>query len=90
MSGKRDTVNAKRDAKIGDRKGPEKEVYVNPDQKKYYTPSQAKITGYKNEKGKSLIKMTKIPAVYKPTDHLKKREGKRRSQSKLSIPPLSR
>ncbi len=72
MSDKRDKMNAKMDAKMGARKGQEKGVYVDPDEKEFYTPAQAIMTGYMNERGKKLVRRASAPRGYKPTDDIGK------------------
>ena len=72
LSDKRDAMNAKMDAKMGDKKGQEKRVYVDPDEKEYYTPAQAILCGYLNEEGKKLVRKKSIPAGYKATDDIGK------------------
>ncbi len=72
MSDKRDKMNAKMDAKMGDKKGQEKGVYVDPDEKEFYTPAQAILCGYLNESGKKLVHKMSTPAGYKATDDIGK------------------
>lgn len=72
MSDKRDKMNAKMDAKMGDKKGQEKGVYVDPDEKEFYTPAQAIMCGYMNESGKKLVHKMSAPAGYKATDDIGK------------------
>lgn len=72
MSDKRDKMNAKMDAKMGKMKGQEKGVYVDPDEKEYYTPAQAIMCGYMNESGKKLVHKTSAPTGYKATDDIGK------------------
>ncbi|MBC7807513.1 MAG: hypothetical protein H7145_15360 [Akkermansiaceae bacterium] len=72
MSDKRDKMNAKMDAKMGDKKGQEKGVYVDPDEKEYYTPAQAIMCGYMNEAGKKLVLKPSVPKGYKTTDDIGK------------------
>ena len=72
MSDKRDKMNATMDARMGSRKGQEKSVYVDPDEKEFYTPAQAIMTGYMNEAGKKLVRRASIPTSYKPTDDIGK------------------
>ena len=72
MSDKRDKMNAKMDAKMGDRKGQEKGVYVDPDEKEFYTPAQAIMCGYMNESGKKLVRKISTPKGYKATDDIGK------------------
>ena len=72
MSDQRDKMNAKMDAKMGDKKGQEKGVYVDPDEKEFYTPAQAILCGYINESGKKLTRKMTVPAGYKATDDIGK------------------
>ncbi|MES2460136.1 MAG: hypothetical protein V4671_06110 [Armatimonadota bacterium] len=72
MSDKRDAMNAKMDAKMGKAKGQEKGVYVDPDEKEFYSPAQAIMTGYMNESGKKLVYKASAPAGYKTTDDIGK------------------
>jgi len=72
MSDKRDKMNAKMDAKMGSHKGQEKGVYVDPDEKEFYSPAQAIMTGYMNESGKKLVRRASAPTGYKPTDDIGK------------------
>ena len=72
MSDKRDKMNARMDAKMGKKKGQEKGVYVDPDEKEFYTPAQAIMTGYMNESGKKLVRRASVPKGYKPTDDIGK------------------
>jgi hypothetical protein len=72
MSDKRDAMNARMDAKMGKQKGQEKGVYVDPDEKVYYTPAQAIMTGYMNESGKKLVHRASAPKGYKVTDDIGK------------------
>jgi hypothetical protein len=72
MADKRMQMNAKMDAKMGASKGQEKGVYVDPDEKEFYTPAQAIMTGYMNESGKKLVRKPSAPQGYKPTDDIGK------------------
>lgn len=71
-SDKRDKMNAQMDAKMGDKKGQEKGVYVDPDEKEFYTPAQAILCGYMNESGKKLVRKMSVPTGYKATDDIGK------------------
>lgn len=68
MSDKRDKMNAK----MGKMKGQEKGVYVDVDEKEFYTPAQAIMCGYMNESGKKLVRKMSAPAGYKATDDIGK------------------